>query len=140
MLDKNKNNEIRPGGSFSIEERREIVNEYFSGNSSKTVLWKKHTGQDQEHGQILRWMRQLGFNPDLRPSFRLGKKCSILPFQPSLPVKEEKEQNPEELKKRIKELEKQLETARIKAEGYELMIEIAEKELQIPIRKKSGTK
>jgi transposase len=53
---------------------------------------------------------------------------------------ENNNQDPLELQKRIKELEKQLETAQLKAEGYELMIEIAEKELKIPIRKKSDTK
>ena len=49
-------------------------------------------------------------------------------------------QDPKDLQKRIKELERQLENAQLKAEGYELMIEIAEKELKIPIRKKSDTK
>jgi transposase len=49
-------------------------------------------------------------------------------------------QDSKDLQKRIKELERQLENAKLKAEGYELMIEIAEKELKIPIRKKSGTK
>jgi hypothetical protein len=44
------------------------------------------------------------------------------------------------LQRRILELEKQLETARLKAEGYELMIQLAEQELRIPIRKKSATK
>lgn len=48
--------------------------------------------------------------------------------------------DPVELQRRIKELERQLEIAKLKAEGYELMIKIAEKKLKIPIRKKSGTK
>jgi hypothetical protein len=48
--------------------------------------------------------------------------------------------DPIALQRRVKELEKQLENAQLKAEGYELMIEIAEKELKIPIRKKFATK
>lgn len=44
------------------------------------------------------------------------------------------------LQRRIKELEKQLENARLKAEGYGLMIEIAEKERKIQTSKKSVTK
>lgn len=140
-MDKTKNTKIRQGGSFSIEERRLIVNEYLSGNTTKVAIWKKYTGQDEEHGQIKRWMRQLGLNPEISPSYRHSIKSCILPFQSLTPVKqEEKEQSPEELKRRIKELEKQLESSQLKAEGYELMIEIAEKELNIPIRKKSGTK
>ena len=38
------------------------------------------------------------------------------------------------------ELKKQLEETQIKAEGYNLMIDIAEKQFNIPIRKKPGTK
>jgi transposase len=41
---------------------------------------------------------------------------------------------------RIKELEKQLDQAQLRAVGFETMIEIAEKELRIEIRKKSVTK
>ena len=140
-MDKKKKNQIRPGGSFSIEERKQIINEYLSGGTTKTALWKKFTGQDEEHGQITRWMRQLGLVPKVRPMFRLGKKSGILVPHSFLSVKkEEKGLSTEELKKRIKELEHQLETARLKAEGYEVMIDIAEKEFNIPIRKKSGTK
>ncbi|MEX2396857.1 MAG: hypothetical protein WD491_07525, partial [Balneolales bacterium] len=50
------------------------------------------------------------------------------------------DKTPEQLQKQIKELEKQLEMARLKAEGYEIMIDIAENELNIPIRKKPDTK
>lgn len=40
----------------------------------------------------------------------------------------------------IELLKKQLEDARLQAEGYRRMIEIAEKELKVPIRKKPNTK
>lgn len=46
----------------------------------------------------------------------------------------------EALLKRINELEEALLDEKIKAEGYSIMIDIAEKEFQIPIRKKLGTK
>lgn len=45
-----------------------------------------------------------------------------------------------QLKNRIKELEKALEFSQLKAEAYSEMIEIAEKELKISIRKKLNTK
>lgn len=44
------------------------------------------------------------------------------------------------LEARIKELEKQLEYAQIKNVALNTMIDIAETELKIPIRKKSGSK
>jgi len=46
----------------------------------------------------------------------------------------------DELQKRIKELERQLEDEKLRSEAYARMIEKAEKELKISIRKKTGTK
>lgn len=45
-----------------------------------------------------------------------------------------------ELKKRVKELEKQLLEAEIKAEAYDELINVAEAKFRIPIRKKAGAK
>lgn len=42
------------------------------------------------------------------------------------------------LKKRINELEQALEVEKMRARSFEIMIDIAEKELNIPIKKKSG--
>lgn len=44
------------------------------------------------------------------------------------------------LKKRIEELEKQLQTSEMKAIAFSTMVDIAEKEFDIPIRKKHNTK
>ena len=41
---------------------------------------------------------------------------------------------------RIKSLEKALELEKLRSRGYEVMIDVAEKQLNIPIRKKAGTK
>ena len=45
-----------------------------------------------------------------------------------------------QLKKRIAELEKQLKDAELKAIAFSTMVDIAEKEFKIPIRKKLNTK
>ena len=45
-----------------------------------------------------------------------------------------------QLKKRIAELEKQLKDAELKAIAFSTMVDIAEKEFNIPIRKKFNTK
>jgi hypothetical protein len=64
----------------------------------------------------------------------------------SMPTrKENKEQSSEDfetlkLKKRIAELEKQLQTSEMKAIAFSTMVDIAEKEFNIPIRKKHNTK
>jgi len=41
---------------------------------------------------------------------------------------------------RIKSLEKALEMEKLRSRGFEVMIDVAEKQLNIPIRKKAGTK
>jgi len=47
--------------------------------------------------------------------------------------------DPEQLKKRVRQLEKQLQNERIRSEFYQTMIDVAERELGISIRKKSDT-
>ena len=138
-MDKTKKNELRTGGSFSWEEREEIIKEYLTGNYTKVELWQKYTGQPEEHGQIIRWMRALGYVSDAYSIKR--RRNFVTSHQVSYKLDmDSNDKDPAELQRRIKELEKQLEVAQLKAEGYELMIELAEKELKIPIRKKSGTK
>lgn len=62
-------------------------------------------------------------------------------FHLSLPQMSSKElSDNKKLEARIKELEKQLEYAQIKNVALNTMIDIAETELKIPIRKKSGSK
>jgi len=45
-----------------------------------------------------------------------------------------------QLKKRIEELEKQLQDAEMKAIAFSTMVDIAERQFNIPIRKKVNTK
>ena len=59
----------------------------------------------------------------------------------SLPVMTEKERiKLEALQKRINELEKQLENAQMKNIALETLIDVAEENLKVPIRKKAGAK
>ena len=60
-MDKTKKQRIRTGGSLSWEEREVMIKEYLTGHYTKIELWKKYTGQDEEHGQLLKWMRILGY-------------------------------------------------------------------------------
>ena len=48
--------------------------------------------------------------------------------------------NEKDLQTKIKRLERELEDAQLRAEAYSKMIDIAERELKISIRKKSNTK
>ena len=131
---------IRPGRYFSRGEREKIIKEYLSGNYTKRAIWKKHTGQMQEHGSLLRWMRQLGYISNENSIEK--RNLTTLQHKESLPLATTiiTEQATKQLENRIKELEKELELAQLKEEGYELMIQLAEKEFKISIRKKSSTK
>lgn len=116
--------------------KHSIIKEYLSGEIGYRALLKKY--DIKSSGSIARWMRQLGYT-------KVSEKTGYLPSIPtsSLPVKKvNKEQLSDSLsqEQRIKELERLLEDEQLRSEAYRRMIEIAEKELNIPIRKKSDTK
>lgn len=115
---------------ISEAQRREIIEEYLTGDETRLAVWKRHTGQVKERGQLLRWMRQLGYVNPL-------EKENVIPL---VAMSQKSKKSKEELERRIKELENQLLDSQLKEEAYRRMIEIAEKELKIPIRKKPNTK
>jgi hypothetical protein len=117
--------------SISKSQRHEIIQEYLSGEETKAAVWKRHTGREKEKGGLLRWMRQLGY---------LDKNegenvIALIPMSIQKPKRTK-----EELERRIKELESQLLDSQLKEEAYRRMIDIAEKDLKISIRKKPNTK
>jgi len=84
---------------------------------------------------LLDWLRKLGYISDERKC-GFAKSANLNLETLPLPTTDD----PHALHLRIQELEKQLENAHLKVEGIEIMIEIVEKELKIPFRKKSVTK
>lgn len=131
----------KPNKYFTEEEKHRIIQELLSSGCTKAEIWEKYTGQEEEHGQLLRWMRKLGYNSTIktrRPNF------DSKPF--IMTGKKQQESDPKEdfeilqLKKRITELENQLKDAEMKAIAYSTMVDMAEKEFNIPIKKKFNTK
>ena len=49
---------LRNGSSFTISERHQIIQEMLSSNCTKREIWMKYTGHNEEHGCLLKWMRQ----------------------------------------------------------------------------------
>lgn len=77
------------------------------------------------NSSILEWMKKYGYctDPDIHE-----------------PMAESHDKpDPEQLKKKVRQLEKQLQNERIRSEFYQTMIDVAERELGISIRKKSDT-
>jgi hypothetical protein len=132
---------LRRGGSFSIEERHHIIQEMLSTNCSRAEIWRKYTGQSEEHGFLLRWMRQLGYPTELATKrLTFGENNSLMAKKQTTTIKSEDSFEILQLKKRISELENQLKDAEMKAIAFSTMVDIAEKEFKIPIRKKLNTK
>lgn len=121
---------------FSDHEKKLIIEDYLSGNETKQSVYSRYTGYPAENGKITMWMRKFG----VEDKFVKNTNFVIMPTR-----KKDKEQSSEDfetlkLKKRIAELEKQLQTAEMKAIAFSTMVDIAEKEFNIPIRKKHNTK
>ena len=130
----------KPNKYFTNVEKHLIIQEMLETGCTKVEIWEKYTGQQEEHGQLLRWMRKLGYDdsiPTRRPNFVSN------PIQMKNKKTDEKTTESFEnlqLKKRIEELEAQLKDAEMKAIAFSTMVDIAEKEFNIPIRKKYNTK
>ena len=118
------------------EEKLAIINAYLSGKESKTAVYFRYTGIVQEHGRISKWMNQFGISEGSRKSAKFGLMAKSKKKTDSEDVDFEKLQ----LQKRISELEKQVQVAEMKAIAFSTMVDIAEKEFNIPIRKKFNTK
>jgi hypothetical protein len=135
----------KPGKYFTEEEKHRIIQEFISSQCTKVELWEKYTGEVEEHGQILRWMRHLGYSTEFQK--RRPNIASNIYSMANNKIKPDKQINTIDesfenlqLKKRITELEKQLKDAELKAIAFSTMVDIAEKEFKIPIRKKFNTK
>jgi transposase len=130
---------LRNGSSFTISERHSIIQEMLSSNLTKREIWMKYTGQQEEHGSLLKWMRQLGYSEFSPRRFTFGENISLMAKKQTT-TKTEESFEILQLKKRIYELENKLKDAEMKAIAFSAMVDIAEKEFKIPIRKKLNTK
>ena len=129
---KDTNTTSKYGIKYRDEFKHFVCQEYLKGSKSKASIWREHVGGSSEHGNLLKWLRELGYingqeKPPIIYSTYMNKKTS-----PKL--------SPEELEKKIEELEKSLEDSRLQSQMYKRMIDLAEEELKINIQKKFNTK
>ena len=119
----------KPGGKAIYDESLKIAvaRAYITGNLSFSQVAEKFkiAGVREVVGGFVKWYRK-HYQEEL---------LSTNTSPPNL----NKDNNTEQ-QKRVKELEKELSHANLKIAVLEIMIEIAEKELGIDIRKKPGTK
>lgn len=121
---------------FSDQEKKLIIEDYLSGNETKQSVYSRYSGHSSEKGIITMWMRKFGIDD----KFEKSPNFVVMPKRKKEAKVESDEFETLQLKKRIEELEKQLQTAEMKAIAFSTMVDIAEKEFNIPIRKKLNTK
>ena len=115
---------------YSEEYKLSVLRDYYeNGCSLSTTSRKWHLS-----GSILirNWLKRYPISSE---SLSLSRQLIDELMKRYSPQTKE-----EELTLRVKELEKALELEKLRSLAYSTMIDIAEKEFNIPIRKKPGTK
>jgi transposase len=123
---------------YSISFRRKVIEEYLSGEESQRQISSRYALKSRS--TIDRWMKQLGYrnikSEVLRkPIFEPNIQSCMAPKTSS-----DSSEDLQKLQKRIEELERQLQDEKLRTEAYQRMIEKAEKDLNITIRKKPSTR
>ena len=111
---------------YDLKLKAKIIEKYLAGDASFAMLSKEYRIHP---GVISRWIRVI---KNGRPAIKRGKISKFTGMA--------QQQTIEQLQEQIKKLNRQLEDERIKAALYKKMIEIAERDLGIPIEKKYGAK
>ena len=94
-----------------------------------------------DRATIYRWIAKFAVdNPQEEPSVMAGKSKKDVQTQPEVPVNEALPDDVIALQKEIKDLRAQLTKAEIKAEAFDELINVAEAQFGIQIRKKAGAK
>jgi transposase-like protein len=115
---------------YSDRFKEKVCREYLKTGESLCYLSDKY--KIAGHHTIKGWLDNFGDDRKKKEPQRM--MIMAKPKQEDLPM------TMEQMKKRIRELERQLEDAELRVELNEKIIEIAEEQLNIQIRKKSDTK
>lgn len=115
---------------FPDDQKRKIIEEYLTTDQSQMALSRKYNIRG--NGAIKRWMLNFGIS---QPTQQQVELQLIMSKEATNKTKRELE-----LEQRVKDLEKDLDTERFRTKALNKMIDIIERDLKIPVRKKSGTK
>ncbi len=121
---------------YSLELRHKICKEHMIEGVKLVDLVRKY--ELSCHSLIHSWLRKLGYLPGVNR--RTGVSYLRFENNDDLKKKSANVKTLTEEQKQIALLKKELEDAKLLAEGYRRIIEIAEQELKISIRKKPSTK
>jgi len=121
---------------YSLELQHKVCRERIDDGINLTELVKKY--DLSTHSLIHHWLKKLGYLPG--PTRPGGVVFMSTETSSTLDKNSSKDKSLTSEQKQIRLLNQQLEDAKLLAEGYRRMIELAEKELKISIRKKPNTK
>jgi transposase-like protein len=110
---------------FTAELKEKLVLLVVYQNQSAKILAKQY-GLPNAH-ILVNWVK----------IYKKTLERGAIDLPPMTPLKRK---NTAALKQRVKQLEKSLEKANVMIYGLNAMIDYAEKELKVPVRKKHGTK
>jgi transposase-like protein len=119
--------------------KRKVIEEYLRTGCTKMDLVRKY--KIRSKSGITSWMQELGYEDINRKMYYF----EVLNRATLMAGKKSKKQKPPvseqtALLEKIKLLELKLEEEKLRSEMFSRMVEIAEKDLNIPIRKKYNTK
>ena len=120
---------------YSEVFRRKVIDEYLTSDVSKMFLLRKY-GIKMKSG-IQRWMKLYGYEDNKQ---RVFIKFNAVRSHALITRMNTGKASKKQLEEKIRELERQLEDEKLRCEAYQRMIEKAEKDLKVSIRKKPNTK
>lgn len=119
--------------------KRKVIEEYLRTGCAKMDLIRKY--KIQSKSGITSWMQELGYE-DVRRKMYYFEVLNRATLMTGKKIKKQKPVIGEQtaLLEKIKLLELKLEEEKLRSEMYSRMVEIAEKDLNISIRKKYNTR
>lgn len=114
---------------FTDEFKLQVVQEYLSTDISQDELKKKYNFGGNNN--IRKWMLKFGLSIPNNDQIQLHQ---------AMKIEKQKSSSEQELELKVKKLEEELKREQLKTLALNTMINIAERELKVDIRKKSGAK
>jgi transposase-like protein len=106
-----------------------VVQDYLSSDISQSALKKKYNFGGNKN--IYNWMRKFGVSKPSEDQKGLYQ---------AMAKEEQKSASEQELELKISKLEEELKREQLRTKALNVMIDIAERDLKVDIRKKSGAK
>jgi transposase len=119
----------RKVNSYADDFKLKVVQEYLMSDSTFAILQKKYG--IRSGSCITEWIRKFDLAPPSRSQIELER---AMKGQSQITPREQ------ELELKIRSLEKELERERLRTLALNKMIDIAERDLKIKVRKNSGAK